>query len=486
MPSTLAGSLLLGNGRAPIYKLPQEALVQVFQIGHARYNPSERALMTYLTVISSVCSIWRYVALHEPSLWTAILYNDYHDFGKISKSSNDLPQKIKDRICSYLSRSQYSALLVYLEFGTHGYGLSHVKSLIFPYLSHCRILDMKFDSDDQALDLLPLPTDLRRLAKLSCWVSRRRHWREAKPLFLFSGTDRNYALRDLTLRMSKMPIHQTVLGNLDGRALIELRLSGDSLEWDSIISFLSQCQSLQTLELAVRPPLEATFPSFTLPNLVSLQATNLEFPMAIHAPRLRSLVLFEGLEEDDPPVLPPLPSWRDLHTLRIMGVDPSRPDFIALLRANPTIKVLTIGLCDTEHGSLGEFGELFWKGGPRIFPDKTNEPHLTAARADPSVPRSRGRAKKERKRRERAEQEEYERKQAETEDSYKAFLPSLRLFQLVDQGDTDVSSEYVANVLERRPHLRFDGGESWDGPKVDSSQMGLIDQHPVAGDIWRM
>jgi hypothetical protein len=484
MPSAAIGALLTGNDGAPVYKLPKEALVEIFRLSCRRYDAPDRGMMSYLSTISSVCQIWRYVALHEPSLWTTIIYNDHYDFGKISKASNDLPQKIKNRICSYLSRSQYYGLSIHIEFGTHGYGLAHIKNIIFPHLSRCHTLNLKFDSDDQALELLPLPTGMHRLIKLSCWVSRRRQWREARTLVLFSGTGHDCKLRDLTLRMTKMPIHETVLQRVIGGTLVELRLGGDSSGWNDIMAFLRQCHSLRKLKLAVRPPPEAQVTPFTLPNLICLQATNLEFPMAVHAPKLRSLMLFEGLQEDDSPVEPPLPSWRNLHTLRLMSVDPSRPDFIALLRANPTIKVLTIGLCDTDHCSLGGFGQLLLQDGPRIFPDKTNEPKVMA----PS-PENNGKkiklTKSERKRKRRAEHEEYERKRAETEDSYKSFLPSLRLFQLSDSGGMDISPEYAANVLKRRPHLRFDGdGEVWDGTKVDAAQMGLIDEYPVAGDTW--
>lgn len=481
MPLAGNGVLLTGNGGAPVYKLPKEALIEVLRIGYRRYDAPDRGMMTYLSTISSVCQIWRYVALHEQSLWTTVIYDDHHDFGKISKASNDLPQKIKDRICSYLSRSQYYNLSIYLEFGTHGYGLEHIKNIIFPYLSHCHTLNLKIDSDEQALQLFPLPAGVHRLNTLSCWVSRRRQWKETKPLLLFSGRD-EYNLRNLTLRMTKTPIHPGIWWNVVGRTLVELPLSGDPLEWDGVVAFLRHCRSLRVLKLAVRPPPEAKVPAFTLPNLICLQVTNLEFPMTVHAPKLRLLMLFEGFEEDDPPIEPPLPSWRNLHTLRLMSVDPSRPDVIALLRANPTIKALTLGLCDTDHRSLGEFGQLLSQDGPRIFPDKTNEPNVTVP---PPGKQTKKLTKGEKKRRNRAEREERERKHAETEDTYKAFLPSLRLFQLLDRGGTAVSSGYAANVLKRRPHLRFDGdGEIWDGARVDASQMGLIDEYPVAGDTW--
>jgi hypothetical protein len=69
---------------------------------------------------------------------------------------------------------------------------------------------------------------------------------------------------------------------------------------------------------------------------------------------------------------PPLQSWPELHTLRFLSVDATRLDFLALLlRANPNIKVLTVGLCDTDHGSLGDFGKLMLQDGPG---SETNEP----------------------------------------------------------------------------------------------------------------
>lgn len=158
-----------------------------------------------------------------------------------------------------------------------------------------------------------------------------------------------------------------------------------------------------------------------------------------------------------------------------MSVDVTRLDFMALLRSNPTIRVLTVGLCDTFHDSLGDFGELLWRDQLKAVP-----PPATA-----NGKKRKGWARKERKRRERAEQEEYERKRVEVGDSCKTFLSSLRLFELFDRRGTDVCEEYAAKVLKSRPHLRFDGdGQIWDGAKVDSAQMDLVDEYPVTGDFW--
>lgn len=142
MRSTAVGTSITRD--APFYKLPAEMLIEILCIGRRQYDMLERGVVTYLTAVSSVCRTWRYAALHEPSLWTTIVYHDYYHFSKISKASEHLPRKIKDRICSYLSRSRNSSLSISLAFGTNGYGLEDIKHIIFPHLFHCRTSTLSF------------------------------------------------------------------------------------------------------------------------------------------------------------------------------------------------------------------------------------------------------------------------------------------------------------------------------------------------------
>jgi hypothetical protein len=202
--------------------------------------------------------------------------------------------------------------------------------------------------------------------------------------------------------------------------------------------------------------------------------------MTMHTPELRSLVLKNGFEEEDRLAPPPLPSWRKLHTLRLLRADPSRLDVIALLRANPTIKVLEIGWCDTEDNTLGEFDRLMEEGGPNAVTEGTNQT-VTRKKGDspkktPKKGKKNGAPKK---------------KKVEFGTMYNTFLPSLRYFKfdvLFYIRAEPIHEEWAEHWLEHRPGLRFDGDGRvvCDGAKVDPVEMDLIiKEYPRDGGPWR-
>lgn len=484
MSSTATDTLLDGNRDIPLHRLPNELLAEIFRAGHRQFGSSEwmRKVAIFLATITSVCRLWRRIALNDPLLWCTIYYSDVYDS---SERRNHLLRKSQNRIHTYLLRAKSSDLSIHLNFlGGH---VERIRDIIFPHLSHCFSLNLTFFSSSQALAWFPLPMGLHRLIKLSCKVGAY-SWRKAiQPPVMFSGTDHTYKLQELMLRTDGMPIHQTLLGGISAGSLIEFRVGQGSLDWDDVMTFLCQCRSLRMLKLGIRPPPHATIPSFVLPNLICLQVTSLEFPNAIHTPKLQSLVLLGGMGKDDPLSHTPLPFWPNLHTLRFLHVDPSRSDFIALLCAHPTVKVLMIGLQNTYDEFLGDFRQLLLDSSPRILPNKTNGPCVVVPSAGVGIAREgKGEAKEEKRHRKQAEKED-ERNQAETEDSPNTFLPSLRLLTLfgLSWRWRDDSSKFMASAVKRRPCLRFErDGEIYDGAEVDEAEMEIIDEFPVDGDTW--
>ena len=458
--------------------------------------------MQYLTVICSVCHLWRSTALNEPLLWTNIVYHDRVDFTK-TDGTNGLPPRVVERIEAYLLRSKRSKLFIFLSFGSSRRGVGHMKAILRSHLGRCESLKLIFDSDQHFRRFLPLP--VYRIPKLTCWArcgnvyklipndelynpkqQTSKNQQQASTLRTggpsatraVSGRVAAETLANPSSHARKPPVNRTIPGHINAAALTELHVS--RVSWECAMKYLPQCQALRQLKLTC--PCEGEtleLPPFTLPYLIHLEAPTLDFSPVMHTPELRSLALRRGFEQEDELVPPPLPSWRKLHTLRLLSADPSRLDVIALLRANPTIKVLEIGWCATDHMELGEFDLLMWTGGSGIPTNKTNR----AGRNDDAPGKAQKRGKKQ-------TGEDAKKKRVEFSSTYNLFLPSLRYLKfdvLFYARAAPIDEAWASHWLESRPELRFDGDDRviCDGTKVDKKEMDLIiNEYPKEGGRW--
>ena len=231
------------NGDAAIHSLPNELLADIFQLGHKTYDTSDENVMRYLSTISSVCRIWRDVALNEPSLWTNIVYEGRSDMRAVSRGL----LRVEERIATCILRSRNSSLAIHLWFGHYGRGLAQLKDMISPHLSRCRSIDVEFAYEHQASQLFPLPGRLDRLTALSCKV--RLH--DSTSLVLFSADD-GPRLQDMSLLMRGAHVHFPS-ASIHVEHLTKLRLGGNYRQWQDPIRFVSRCHSLRYLKLAIYP-----------------------------------------------------------------------------------------------------------------------------------------------------------------------------------------------------------------------------------------
>ena len=420
------------------HRLPNELLAEIFQLGHRGYDVSDNAVIRHLSAISSVCCIWRDVALNEPSLWTNIIYVEKENFRDSSPTSNDLPPATEERIASYLSRSRNSALAIRLVFRRRGRGLMQLQNMIYPHLSHCCNIDLHFSFSCHAFQLFPLPPHLNRLAVFRCAV--RGPGAQLSPLVLFSESDRRPRLQKLTLSMRDGLINLLTLASIDVGHLTTLQLSGMSEMWRDAIAFVSRCHSLRNLNLAVPPErLQEPFPPFTLPELRCLQAYGLEFTLAIHTPNLQSLTIFEALDGsllDHIPPVPPTLSFPSLRILRFMEADVMRPEIQAFLQSNPTIEVLEFWACVVGSEDSEEFDQV---------------------------------------------SEDYDVVNAMSDEDGEAFLPSLKLIQLSDCGRMRFYGSVIEWLFNSRPELRCD--ETLGG-RVSPDLAALIHDFPADQDYF--
>ena len=483
--------------RSAFSKLPRSFFVALFRLIHWQFEISDRTVVRFLSVICSVCNLWRYTALQEPMLWTNIVYHDRYDF-PANKKTNGLPPNVEARIRAYLLRSTNRKLSVHLNFGDSRRGVGHMKNILHQHLhpGRCSQLVLNFESDKHVDRFLPLTNCFTELPRVDCRVRSggiykriSQHnelygWKPkvSNPIAPQKGSIPRpaglptkpaipqhpaTALTNSATHMRKGPVTSSIPKHIIAEALTELHVS--RVSWECAMMYLPQCQALRQLKLTMHPCEGKAVPPFTLPHLIHLEAPTLDFSMTMHTPELRSLVLKNGFEEEDRLVPPPLPSWRKLHTLRLLRADPSRLDVIALLRANPTIKVLEIGWCHTEENTLGEFDRLMEEGGPNAVIEGTNK----------TVTRKKGKKHGAPK------------KKVEFGNMYNTFLPSLRYLKfdvLFYIRAEPIGEEWASHWLKHRPELRFDGDDRvvCDGAKVDPVEMDLIiKEYPRDGGHWR-
>ena len=57
-----------------VHDLPHELISYIFSVGR---DGDDRVIVPYLRTISSVCSVWRNVAISTSTLWSTIVYDPY-------------------------------------------------------------------------------------------------------------------------------------------------------------------------------------------------------------------------------------------------------------------------------------------------------------------------------------------------------------------------------------------------------------------------
>jgi len=154
-------ALTIHNREAPVSKLPMELLSEIFHIGLDEYDLDDHHAIKYLSTISSICSIWRDVALGTPSLWRRIIYTD-PDHHHPKTESPVIPQHTTDRLIAYLSRSKSCGIHLLLRFGVRHLKIQAMKRILHPHLSRCLFIRLYFMLESDMGEFLPLPGNLCR------------------------------------------------------------------------------------------------------------------------------------------------------------------------------------------------------------------------------------------------------------------------------------------------------------------------------------
>src|ERR1700733_1510505 len=172
MPTTtrLRGKLHL-NDTAAVHKLPNELLAEVMCTGFYQYNVEDhKHIDYYLSTISSVCAIWRRVALGLPFLWTNIAHDSSTSMHHQHTSSTRYIHRLKrslDRIETYLARSKNLPLNVVLDFSDEGkVNARRIMKVIIPHTGRFRSWQMTIETKEISKMIFPLRGPLDRLETL--------------------------------------------------------------------------------------------------------------------------------------------------------------------------------------------------------------------------------------------------------------------------------------------------------------------------------
>lgn len=293
---------------ASVHKLPNELLGGIFLCGLAP-NPDLQQEDLYLDTITSVCTIWREVAISNPLLWTDIRFNGLtSDFPSTAKSADSYPRPQR-----YLQRSKGALirLLIYLDEneGTTNF----LRATITPHLSRCISLRLEFLNVGAMKKFLPLCGPLQCLESASVVVDGGGYYLASKPTIPLFDEDNVSPLRELRLRGPASGF----LKNIPTAQLSDLYLLGNQIQWLELHFLLPRCSAVKSLYLdrfLVGSP--TTTPKITMPALESLvveDTLSMEFCNVISMPCLQHLEIYEPdfyfLDDIDAESQPTSPSF---------------------------------------------------------------------------------------------------------------------------------------------------------------------------------
>ena len=310
-----------------------ELLSEIFHIGLDEYDPDDHHTIKYLSTISSICSTWRGAALGTPLLWRRIIYHDHDTHPKTENPAISL--HTQDRLLTYLSRSKSCSIVLRLHFGASSLKIQAIKRILYPHLSHCLSIWLRFGWESGMGDFLPLPGNLCRLTEFTCVaVYFSFDTRPLLPIFAEPGTA---SLRKLVLDYS----HPS-LDNINVQDLEDVRLMGIYDSWPECATFIPRCHSLTTLIITNFIPFSPRQPPFTLPNLVYLATVGFIIFGVAHTPNLQTLILSFDRDKAANTVLPSLPA---LTTLCVLCGDAISEKITGLLALNTGIRRLALLQC---------------------------------------------------------------------------------------------------------------------------------------------
>lgn len=320
---------------SPIHCLPAELLAEVFFLLGRSNGTSLRERTMQLTLISSVCSIWRETALCTATLWTSITYR----YPRQQATSVAI-----SRVTAYLERSKNASIDVSIVFAAEDPEASQIWGIFLPHLDRCRSLEILCSTKAVARQLLPLPGRLSRLKRLE-WGAPS----ESDDFVTLFDEANEAPLQTLSIFG---PVSTSSLSNIVTSALNFVSFTRASIwSWPEVACFLSRCPLVENVHIGFYDDSLSTpqTDKIVIPSLKMLSVVDrlpLSFHHYISIPCLQNLLIRGDGRLDTTAAPATEPCWPLLRSVTLMHMTPCVPEnLISLFESNPGISSLSIVSC---------------------------------------------------------------------------------------------------------------------------------------------
>ncbi|KAF8310876.1 hypothetical protein DL93DRAFT_1565242 [Clavulina sp. PMI_390] len=298
----------------PISHLPAELLTKVFEELVHEFSAFDFPRLLFR--ITSVCALWRAVAIASPVLWTRIYYGPRHVF-ILQKNSEEkqLVDAAFEWAMTCLERSQSAPLHIFLEGSYRSSAeiyhfpkrredlrdLGEVLNFLVPYLPRCRDLTLRstYIGARQLWGMLrPVKFDLLQQVSFDDSDELYRSLRDT--FFTTSSGDiRDYCMTSESLNRLRMASYNLrtlqPIPITKSLGCFELKVSTTGKWWDNLVISLLELPLLHHLTVIfVGPTLNLGWDlerRVEVPNLEYLETNFLPFSVNLCTPRLTELVL---------------------------------------------------------------------------------------------------------------------------------------------------------------------------------------------------
>lgn len=342
MRETRLSSRISQNNSVFLHRLPNELIVETFLFGFVSMHWTSTETIKYLNTITSVCSLWRNIALAVPKLWTSILH--YCPQG---------PERRKTataRLEAYITRSKSSPIDVNMVLRNPRATVKPIIRILHANAHRLRRFDIVLDTPELAVDLFPLPPPLNHLCLLDIAVLDEILTPDPeRSIRLFQQDGAPEHLEKLTIDgttwwdTSTIPAH--LLESIDLTTW---------LDWTGMTDLLIRCTNVKTIRMSCMTEPESVAhhgPISVLPHVVSIDIQDdvpLSFHRFISCPNLETLKITAFPTRGTAWTASPLggessaPKWPRLTSLVFYQQSLTPATLQPLLQANPTITNLSL------------------------------------------------------------------------------------------------------------------------------------------------
>lgn len=381
-----------------INKLPDELLREIFRLGldsfessdqirlmHNSHRDWERARLRFLVDITSVCFLWRDLAISTAALWRTL--STAH-----TKPDDKAMQIVLQRLEIFIARANGVSLDMLLFVGLAKRVQKPVVRLLMDHINQCRSFHLISHSQGETIDFLPLPGALPLLTSLFVDVVA---LPRSRPLTEILTAENVAPLRNLRLHvghtMAVIPTRMaSLLEEIRTGHLRQVSLSAPEEEWAESIRFLGRCPEVCVVDVPMPVPYDRFDPpaTITLPNVTTLGFGDylpLGVDIFVRTPNLEELTIHgdSGFRHRRARLHRTLRASKDVNTSRypllrsvtlhdFNFVTRDLPDLRNFLGRNPAIDTITIlrseGTVMVLYALLGGHG-----GGSQLPPPNISE-----------------------------------------------------------------------------------------------------------------